>query len=176
MLKVKGLSWLWLFLAMLLGFYVVFPKDYVIERSVIIDAKPEEIYPWLVDLRKWGEWGIWFRPDSTTVVSYSGPDRAIGMQLSFDSKKNGTGSITIEALHFNQSVMYTVMLISRGQQSVGEFRLIEVARGTKLTWTDTGSLGYNPVTALLLWQMQQDRSKGFEIGLQNLKTKIENTQ
>lgn len=36
------------------------PKDYTVERSITIDADPSEVYPYVVDLREWQKWGVWF--------------------------------------------------------------------------------------------------------------------
>ena len=67
------------------------PKQYTVERSILINAQPEEIYPDVVDLRAWQNWGVWFQRDPSMEIDYSGPDRAIGMMSSWTSVTEGNG-------------------------------------------------------------------------------------
>ena len=57
------------------------PKDYSVERTITIDAEPSDVYPYVVDLREWKKWGVWFKRDPNMQLTYSGPDRAIGCHL-----------------------------------------------------------------------------------------------
>ena len=61
-------------------------KDYSVERTIVINAEPSEIYPYVVDLKEWSKWGVWFKRDPNMELEFSGPDRAIGMRSEWKSE------------------------------------------------------------------------------------------
>lgn len=151
------------------------PGDYKVERSIIIDASPAEVYPWLVDLKRWDQWGIWFRNDPNAVINYSGPDRAIGMRSSWESPIEGSGELEIIALQHNHRLVYELHREAVNDYSVGEFVLTKVPQGTRLSWSDSGQIEFNPITRLGMLSIESKLAPEFEIGLQNIKTLIENS-
>ena len=63
------------------------PQNYTVERSIIIDAETSDVYPYVVNLKQWEKWGVWFKRDPDIELSYEGPDRAIGMRLEWKRKE-----------------------------------------------------------------------------------------
>ena len=81
-------------------------KDYSVERTITIDAEPSDVYPYVVDLREWKKWGVWFKRDPNMQLTYSGPDRAIGMRSVWESETEGNGEMEITQLEHNKRVLY----------------------------------------------------------------------
>ena len=50
------------------------PKTYKVERSVVIAAAPDQVWPHMSSLRKSNEWSPFLKKDSAAVVTYSGND------------------------------------------------------------------------------------------------------
>ena len=55
------LVWLLLGLASMVALIALFliPATWTVEREVVVDAPPEAIWPWIVDLERWPEWSPW---------------------------------------------------------------------------------------------------------------------
>jgi len=156
----------------LVGF--VLPKEYSVQRSVVISAEPSEVYPNIVDLRKWSKWGVWFKRDPDMVLSYSGPDRAIGMRSEWKSISEGNGEMEITQLEHNKRVVYRLYFPDFDMGSTGVVELQETDSGTRVTWRDEGAVGINPLDRYFVLMMDDMIGPDFELGLENLKTVTEN--
>ncbi len=152
----------------------VLPSDFKVERSIVIDAPAEEIYPRIVDLRRWQDWGVWFKRDPQMEVSFSGPDRAIGMKSEWKSETEGNGEMQIIALEHNQRVSYSLYFPDFEMGSTGEFVLQAQNDNTLVTWTDEGDVGNNPLNRYFALMMDSMIGPDFEAGLDNLKMLTEN--
>src|SRR5207247_37574 len=83
------------------------PDHYRIQRSVIIDAKPEQIHPWVSNLKKWPEWSAWTAAkDPTLQYSYEGPEEGAGAISKWDGKKFGEGQMTVVASSLTNGVTF----------------------------------------------------------------------
>ncbi|GGW76575.1 SRPBCC family protein [Alteromonas halophila] len=161
-----------LIIAVLFGFML--PSHYSVQRSIVIDAPAEEIYPNVVDLRRWQQWGVWFKRDPEMKIDYSGPDRAIGMQSSWISETEGSGEMTITDLEHNHKVVYRLYFPDFDMASTGMVELEPVADGTRVTWSDEGEVGNNPLDRYFVLMIDGLIGPDFEMGLENLKTVVEN--
>lgn len=159
----------------LILFGFALPDTYRVERSITIDAEPDEIYPWLVDMHQWEKWGVWFQKDPNIIVSYSGANKAIGATSSWRGEGAGSGSIEIIALVHLKQVVYEVKFHEPERTSTGEFALKKTNVGTVVVWTDQGRIGNNPIDRYLVMFAEKQMSEDFELGLDNLKTLVEHT-
>lgn len=150
------------------------PKHYKVERSIVIDAPPEDIYDNVVDLKAWSQWGVWFKRDPEMKISFAGPDRAIGMRTTWLSETEGDGEMEITQLQHNRKVVYSLYFPDFDMGSTGEFLLEPVPEGTRVTWSDQGEVGMNPMDRYFVLMMDRFIGPDFEMGLQNLKTVVEN--
>ena len=158
-------------LATVLGFML--PADYRVERSIVIDAPPQDIYPAVVNLKQWPQWGVWFKRDPKMEIVYGGPDRAIGMKTEWLSETQGNGQMEITALEHNRKVTYSLYFPEFDMGSVGEFQLIETEQGTRVVWSDSGEVGMNPMDRYFALMMDSFIGPDFEAGLENLKVIVE---
>jgi len=159
-------------LVLLAGMFL--PNQYSVERSIIIEAEPAEIYPDVVDLRAWQNWGVWFKRDPDMQLDYTGPDRAIGMRSSWKSESEGNGEMEIIQLEHNKKITYQLYFPEFDMGSTGVVELVATETGTKVTWRDEGSVGNNPIDRYFVLMMDGMIGPDFEMGLENLKTVVEN--
>ena len=170
----KLLSLVGIVIVMLVATSFIIPKDYVVERSITIDAQPDDVYPFIVDLKAWQKWGVWFKRDPQMVLSYSGPDRAIGMRSEWKSGKEGSGEMEITELEHNKLVVYRLYFPELDMGSTGSVMIKELDDGTQVTWRDEGSVDNNPVNRYFVLFIDGLIGPDFELGLENLKTLVEN--
>ena len=152
----------------------VIPKEYSVERRININASPEEVYPYIVDLKEWQKWGVWFKRDPQMTLDYAGPDRAIGMRSEWKSETEGNGEMEITELEHNKRVVYRLYFPEMDMGSTGSMELRSVSDGTQVTWRDEGSVDNNPVNKFFVLFIDKLIGPDFEMGLENLKTLVEN--
>ena len=158
----------------LTGIGFLLPSDYHVERKIMINAAAEDIYPNVVNLKAWPQWAVWFMRDPAMQVSFSGPDRAIGMQTAWLSETQGDGEMEITGLQHNRVMTYRLYFPDYEMGSTGEFTLESVEGGTLVTWSDSGDMGMNPVNRYMGLMMDGMIGPDFELGLEILKTVVEN--
>lgn len=108
------------------------------------------------------------------VIDYSGPDRAIGMRSVWQSATEGNGEMEITQLVHNKNVEYRLYFPDFDMGSTGSVSLTPTDKGTIVTWTDEGEVGMNPVDRYFVLMIDGLIGPDFEMGLENLKTVIEN--
>ena len=73
------------------------PKNFRIERSVVINAPAEKIYPLIAEPKNWPKWGIWNRRDPNMQMEFSGAAPGAGAKWSWQSKSEGNGVMEFTA-------------------------------------------------------------------------------
>lgn len=162
------------FLTFLLIGYLL-PSQYKIERSVIVNAPEKSIFPHIADLKKWQNWGVWFKRDLNITIEYVGEKGVVGMKSIWVGEVMGEGEIEIIALESNHRLIYTVRLADASKTSTGEFVLTKVESGTQVVWMEYGNVGYNPIHRYVAFFMDYSIGHDFELGLDNLKLVAESS-
>lgn len=128
-----------------------------------------------MDLKRWKAWGVWFKRDPDMQLTYSGPDRAIGMRSEWRSDTEGNGEMTIVGLEHEKRVIYNLTFPDMDMESTGEIVLESVNGSTRVTWMDYGDVGSNITYKYFGLFMDNLIGPDFEDGLANLKTVTENS-
>lgn len=170
LLKIVG-GFAALILALLLVAFF-FPREYRIERSLAMKAKPEAVWPLVADLRAWKSWGAWQERDPAMKLSYSPTATGVGAWSAWESAKEGNGKMTITA-QTPTKVSYLLEFPDMGTQSNGSIELVADAGGTRVVWVDAGDLGNNPVNRWFGMFIEKIVGPDFERGLVNLKKLVE---
>jgi hypothetical protein len=74
-------------LVVLLGFLL--PRTMTVERSVLIDRSPEDIFAVLKDLRHFPRWAPWLETLSSDDYRFEGPEQGIGATLVWSDQAGG---------------------------------------------------------------------------------------
>jgi uncharacterized protein YndB with AHSA1/START domain len=137
--------------ALVVGFLL--PGRWEVERSVLVPAPPEAVFSWLDDPRRWDDWA----PMGDVESVFSGPERGSGATRSWDDPEMGDGRFTILAARDDREVQYRVEVQEGALITQGTLRLSPEGAGTRVTWTEVGDFGPNPLmgyTALGMDRMQ----------------------
>jgi uncharacterized protein YndB with AHSA1/START domain len=153
------------------GFFV--PSKFVVERSTVINAPPKKIYDYVVEPKHWSLWSQWNRRDPNMKIKYSGPPFGMGAKWSWESKTEGTGSMEITRVEPDRVVEYSLSFPEYGMRSAGTLRLEPAGNATRITWTNAGDMGGNPLKHYLTLVMDRMVGPDFEAGLANLKALAE---
>lgn len=173
----KILSALGLLLAAIAIYAVLKPAEYLIKRDITINAKPEAIYPYLVNMKNADKWMPWREIDPQVQSTYTGPEEGVGATSNWNSQgQMGTGKAEIISATQNQSVQTKITYTKPMEMNQdSEFVLIPDGEDTKMTWSVTGKNPFFMRLMCILMFRNMDQFVGgmFERGLVQLKTMVE---
>jgi uncharacterized protein YndB with AHSA1/START domain len=149
------------------------PGKFNVERSLVIAAPAEKIYPMISEPRNWPKWGVWNKRDPNMVITYSGSEGGQGAKWAWKSKPEGDGAMEFTAATPNREVSYVLSFADFDMKPTGTLKLSAEGSGTKVTWTSAGELGNNPINRYFGLAMDGMLGKDFEGGLANLKALVE---
>lgn len=153
------------------------PEDYVIKREIVINAKPEVIFPYLVSARNADTWMPWRETDPQVQTTYAGPEEGVGSISKWESPgQMGTGMAEVVGVNPNQLVKTKIAYTKPMEMSQdSEFELAPLGESTRMTWKVSGKQPFIPRLICVLMFMNMDKYVGgmFEKGLKNLKTIVE---
>ena len=124
------------------------PDRQRIERSRVIGATPEQIWPLLAEPRQWARWSPWHLRDPQMRLGYSGPVSGKGAQWSWVSDTLGRGRMHFDDAQAPDRLGYAVTFDHPALSGRGEFRLVVVAGGTQVMWSLESTA---PTSVLLRW-------------------------
>jgi hypothetical protein len=148
------------FISLMLGFFII-PIDMTIERAVLVEATPEEIYPHIVDLQRWDAWNPW------DVAVLGEPTRGEGARLEWPRG----GMLRIEDVEQDIRMHYIIDAVDL--PTSGSLELLNDAKGTVIVWTHYTQTGYLPSARLAAWVARAELALEMDEGLNMLKSSVE---
>ncbi len=170
-LKITGII---LFVLVALFFIVAafLPKEFHVEQSVVIDRPVEYPFNMVNTLSNWEKWSPFSQNDSTLVNSFTGPASGTGSVMSWNSKKQGTGSMKItESIPFSK-IIFELDFGDQGNSSA-YLKFEEKGNKTTVSWIMDAKPAY-PVERVVYALMKSSMKAVFDKGLQKLKSVCEN--
>lgn len=141
-----------------------------LERSRVIAAPPERIYPLVADFRAWTAWSPWEGLDPDLKRTYGGPESGVGATYAWEGNRRA-GSGSMEILQATEPSDVRIRLLFRRPWKADNqttFELRPEGAGTRVTWRMTGeNAGMARIFARVL-NMDKLVGKDFEKGLARL--------
>lgn len=146
------------------------------ERSGVILASPEKIYPYLSHLKLGAQWSPYERKDPKLKTKIIGPEDQVGGVMEFDGNRDvGSGKIEILRLVPNREVdLRLIMVKPFPADNLVEYRLTAESSGTRFTWTMSGNAGFFGKLAVVMIDCEKMVGDQFLEGIENLKLIVEN--
>lgn len=158
-------------IAGVLVFAATKPDTLRVQRSISINAPPQQIFPLIADFHQWRNWSPYEQKDPAMKRSYDGAERGKGAIYAWDGDKNvGSGRMEIlEAAEPQKIVIKLDFFKPFEGHNTAEFTMLTQGDGTHVTWLMHGPARF--VTKLIQVFMNLDHmiGKDFEAGLANLK-------
>ena len=176
----KILLWTAALVAVLIaGFVAVVamqPEDFVITRSTMIDAPPEQVFDYVNDLQKFQAWSPWAKLDPNAKNTFEGPTAGEGASFSWSGNdKIGEGTMTITESNSPELVRMKLVFLRPMEDEADIDFVFEPADGkTKLTWKMAGKNDFMSKAFCLVMDMDAIVGGDFEKGLASLKSIAEN--
>ncbi len=146
------------------------PDRVHVERSIVIDAPPERVFPLVNDYRNFNQWSPWYGMDPDARYRFDGPESGVGAKLSWDSDNPDVGSGSQQIVESRANALVRTHL-DFGDQGVAEarFTLSPEGTGTRVTWGFDTDFGYNLVGRYFGLLFESMIGPDYEQGLANLK-------
>jgi len=146
------------------------PDTFRVERSTVIAATPETVFPFIDDFHQWALWSPWEKIDADLAKTYSGPDQGKGAVYEWTGKKTGAGRMEITRSSPNSEILIDLQFLKPFKaQNVAHFTLAPDAGGTAVTWSMTGTQNFMMKLMGLVFNMDKTVGKDFATGLASLK-------
>jgi hypothetical protein len=170
LLRILGTLAALVLLLVIVAFFL--PRQYRVERSLVINARPDAVLAQVATLRAWKAWSAWNERDPQMKQTYSEQPSGVGAWSQWESKNEGNGKMTITD-QTPTKVTYRLEFPDYGMQSVGTIELQPQASALRVVWTDGGDLGMNPMNRWFGLFLNKFIGTDFERGLANLKKLVE---
>jgi uncharacterized protein YndB with AHSA1/START domain len=161
-----------LFLLVVIGFLL--PSAAQVERSIVIEAPVERVFPHLNSMRAFHAWSPWSDVDPSTRYHFEGPEQGVGSRLTWQSgdSRVGQGSQEITASVPNQRVETTLTF---GEDGNGRatFLLEPAGETTRVRWLFETEFGWDLFSRYVGLMLDTMIGASYTKGLRDLKTRVE---
>jgi Polyketide cyclase / dehydrase and lipid transport len=145
---------------------------FVVERSIVIDATPDQLFPLLNDFHRWVDWSPWEGMDANLQRTYTGPASGVGAGYAWvGNRKVGAGKMEIVAASPNDSLDIALAFLKPFKaENHTRFVLEPNEAHTRITWTMTGKKTLMSKIMGIFISMDKLVGKDFDRGLAQLKS------
>lgn len=151
------------------------PDHFRIERSIVIKATPEAIFPLVNDFRKWEAWSPWEKIDPNLTRTYGGTASGVGAVYEWSGNKEiGQGRMEIvESMPSSKVVLKLDFMKPFEAHNMVEFVLVAQGDSTRVTQAMYGPSPYFSKLMTLFFSMEKMVGSKYEEGLASLKALAE---
>jgi len=147
-----------------------------VERSALVAAEPAAVFELVETADGWAAWTAWAKEDdpSHSIVAKDGPVRGEGMTLRYDSEKWGGATFVVTKSASPERLDYRMTLDAHELPLDGAFVLAAEEGGTRVTWSEKGDMGSNPLYRWMALACRGMVEEHFDKGLASIKRLAEN--
>lgn len=157
----------------LAAYGLTLPTTWAVERSVRIQAAPEDLFPLLNSPVRWKDWAAGEGPEAETMnLVPFGPGQGVNAGYKWDSPAS-FGEMALTASDPTSGVAYTMKLERSETPASGSLRFTTSAGALALTWRDEGDLGMKPFGGYFVGMMNAQLGAHMDSALAALKRQAE---
>jgi len=148
------------------------PDTFRVERSAIVNAPADRVFPLIADFREWLKWSPWEGRDPALKRTYSGADRGKGAAYAWDGNKNvGSGRMEILEVTSPSNIVIKLDFLKPFEaHNTAEFTMQPQGGATNIVWVMHGPAPFMSKVMQVFMNFDRMIGKDFEMGLANLKT------
>ncbi len=151
------------------------PSTFRYERSGVIAASPEKIFPYISQLKLGSEWSPYEKKDLNMKKTLSGPAEGAGQVMDFyGNQEVGAGRLEVLKVVSNERVEIKLMMTEPVvAENLIEYTLTPEGDGTRFTWALSGDGGFLTQLISVFIDCEKMVAGDFEKGIASLKAVIE---
>ena len=144
---------------------LLLPRKVVVTRAAEVGLAPADVIARVSSTEGFQTFNPYVSSDPALKITPFGPASGVGSGFRFEGKE-GKGTQTVTAVSPN-SVTHLIDLGAMGKP-VQTIRAEETATGSRVTWTVTSDMGFNPIFRIFGLFMDRMLGKTYERGLSNI--------
>lgn len=150
-------------------------SSYRVTRSVVINAKPNVVFPHVNVVKQWEAWSPWGKVDPSMKLTYAGPASGVGASYSWTGNNQvGEGHSTIAESRANEFIRFKLDFTKpMASTATAEFTFKAQGSGTEVTWMSEGEKPFMMKAMCLFISMDKMLGGNMESGLADLKKTAE---
>jgi len=162
-------------IAGILVFAATKPDMFQVERSLVMNAPPEKIFPLIDDFHNWEAWSPWEKLDPKMKKDHSGSASGPGAVYAWEGNSDvGKGRMEItESTPSSHVTIKLDFLEPFEAHNTAEFSLGPSGSGTNVVWVMHGENNFIGKVMQVFMDMDSMVGKDFEAGLANMKAAAE---
>lgn len=147
------------------------PSSYKVERSITVNAPVEKVFAEANDFANMDHWSPWKDYDPHMKKNIEGVVGAPGYKLSWSSENEnvGHGSLTRVTTETNKVITNDLAFEDFNMKSKDNWLFEETQDGVKITWGNSGEIGYLWRIPMKMMNMEKMMAPDFEKGLSRIK-------
>lgn len=156
-------------LVLLIGF--ASPRKATMERSIIINASIDKVFPYLSSLKTFVDtWSPWTEKDPNAVHEFNDIPSGVGAFYSWKGEKKKVGEGSMKIIEFEENKRVRTLLHFKGQgEAYAGWTITENGDGVKVTWDFESDNGMNPIGRIFGRFMDKFLGPDYQSGLDKLK-------
>jgi RimJ/RimL family protein N-acetyltransferase/uncharacterized membrane protein len=155
---------------------VIMPKDYAVEKEVVINQPNDEVFAYLKSLKNQDNWSVWYSKDPNIKKSFTGTDGTVGFTSMWEGNKDvGKGEQEITHIEEGERIDTELRFLEPFESTNNAYMITEPidSASTKVKWGFTGAMPIPMNVMLPFMGMEESVGKDFQDGLNNLKGILE---
>ena len=149
-------------------------KEFELQATELIHAKPKDIFKVIRDLGKFDQWSPFALADKTVTSEFSDPSAGVGAIYEYSGSRVGQGRMVITAEVKDKSVSLGLDFIKPSpSQATADFIITEAGDGCLVTWRMQGIRTPGARFFAKLLNLDKMLVKSFHQGLLALKELVE---
>ncbi len=161
-------------LVALLGFGLILPSDYKIEREIAISSSSDEVHKFVGDLSQWDKWTPWKEADPTLKITLGDQVKGVGASQSWRGK-DGAGRLVFIKSDPEEGVAFEMQFNNDTNKTLGSVSYRGNNDDVIVTWTMQGGLDIPIIGPYFALMIGSNAGPMFDKGLANLKRVVENS-
>ena len=151
------------------------PATFRVERTAVVKAPPERVFPLIGNFHRWTGWSPWENRDPAMKRTYGGAESGEGAVYAWDGNKNvGSGRMEIlEASSPSKIVIKLDFFKPFEGHNTAEFTVLSQGSATEVNWAMSGPAPFMHKVMQVFMNLDRMIGKDFEAGLANLKKAVE---
>jgi uncharacterized protein YndB with AHSA1/START domain len=164
-----------LVLIIFLGFVSTRESKFRYERSGVISAPAEKIFPYISNFKMGALWSPYEKVDPNMKKTFSGPEAQVGSIMEFEGNKDaGSGKLELLKIVPNELVEIKLTMTKPFHaENLIQYRLTSEASGTRFSWAMSGDGGFMGKLISVFINCEKMVTAQFDTGIANLKTTVE---
>jgi RimJ/RimL family protein N-acetyltransferase len=155
---------------------IIMPKDYAVEREIIVNKPKSEVFEYLKSLKNQDNWSVWMAKDPQVKKTFKGTDGTVGYTARWEGNEEvGTGEQEIKEIIEGQRINTELRFIKPFESNNDAYMITEVVgpEQTRVKWGFSGKMPVPMNVFLPFMGMENSVGKDFSDGLINLKKILE---